>query len=45
MGDMSNLYGVLIEKHEGKRPHGKTTHKRKNNMKINFIGIICDGVD
>jgi hypothetical protein len=33
---MRNTYNTLIEKPEEKRPFGRSGHRKKNNIKMNF---------
>jgi hypothetical protein len=36
MGERSGVYGVLVGKPEGKRPHGKPTRRWEGNIKMNL---------
>ena len=36
MGERSGVYGVLVRKPEGKRPHGKPTRRWEGNIKMNL---------
>jgi hypothetical protein len=40
-----NLYRILMEKPEGKRPLGRPRRRWLDNIKINLREIECDGVD
>jgi hypothetical protein len=40
-----NAYRILVGKREGKRPLGRTRHRRKDNSKMDLRGIGWGGVD
>jgi hypothetical protein len=39
------VYKILFGKPEGKRPHGRPSHRWKNNIKMDLGEIILEGVD
>jgi hypothetical protein len=39
MGEMANAYKILIRKHEGKRPFGRTRHTWEDNVKMDLKKI------
>jgi hypothetical protein len=45
MGEKSNTYGSLMGKSQGKRPTGRRSIKRKDNIKMNLRGIGLSGMD
>jgi hypothetical protein len=45
MGMKRNVYRLLVEKPEGKRPLGRPICRRVDNIKMNFVKIGCGGVD
>jgi hypothetical protein len=45
MGEMTNVYKILVGKHEGKRPLGKPRHKWKDNIRMDLREIRWEGVD
>jgi hypothetical protein len=42
IGDMKNAYKVLVGKHEGRKPLGRTL---ENDIKMDLREIGCEGVD
>jgi hypothetical protein len=45
MGEKGNVYRLLIEKPEGKRPLGRPRRRWINNIKMEFLEIGFGGVD
>jgi hypothetical protein len=45
MGDMRNVYKVLVRRPEGKRSLERPRHMWKNNIKIDFKEIWWEVVD
>jgi len=45
MGAGTGVYGVLVEKPEGKRPLGRTRRRWEDNIKINHQDMGCGGMD
>jgi hypothetical protein len=45
MGEMRNVYRVLVGKPEGKRPLRRPSHRCKDNIKMNLREIWLEGVD
>jgi hypothetical protein len=45
MGEIRNVYKILVEKPEGKRPLRRPRHIRENNIKMNLKGIWFGSVD
>jgi hypothetical protein len=45
MGEMRNVYKILIGKPEGKRPLRRPRHKQENNIKMDFNEIVWEGAD
>jgi hypothetical protein len=45
MGKSGGVYGVLVGKPEGKRPLERPTHRRENNIKMDFQEVGCEGID
>jgi hypothetical protein len=45
MGELRNLYKILIGKPEGKRPLRKPRHRWEGNIKMYLREIMLEGVD
>jgi hypothetical protein len=45
MGEMRNVYEMLVGKPEGKSPLGKPRREWENNIIIDLKEIGCEGVD
>ena len=45
MEENRGVYGVLVEKREGKRPHGGPRHRWEYNIKINLQEVGCGRMD
>jgi hypothetical protein len=45
MGKKRNAYRMLVGMPEGKRPLGRPRHRWVNNIKLDLIEIVWDGVD
>jgi hypothetical protein len=45
MGEIRNVYKILVEKPEGKRPLRRPRHIWENNIKMNLKGIGFGSVD
>jgi transcription termination factor 2 len=45
MGETRNVYSILVEKSEGKRPLGRPRRKWVDNIKMDLGGIGWDGMD
>jgi hypothetical protein len=45
MGERRGLYTVLVRKHEGKRPLGRTTRSWEDYIKIDLQEVGCVGMD
>jgi hypothetical protein len=45
MGEMRNLYRILVRNHEGKRSLGRLRHRWEINFKMNVSEIEFEGVD
>jgi hypothetical protein len=45
MGEMRNVYKVLLRKYEGRRPHMRSWHKWKENIKMDLKEIWFEDVD
>jgi hypothetical protein len=39
MGEMANVYRLLVRKPEGMKPHRKPRRRREDNIKMDFIEI------
>jgi hypothetical protein len=44
VGEMRNVYKVLVTKFEGKRPLGRPTHRWEDNIRMDLREIVCEGV-
>jgi len=45
MGERRGIYRVLVEKPEGKRPLGRTRHRREDNIKMDLHKVGCEGME
>ena len=45
MGERRGIYRVLVEKPEGKRPLGRTRHRREDNIKMDLQEVGSGGLD
>jgi len=45
MGEMRDVYRVLVWKPEGKRPLGRSRHRWEDKIKIDLQEVGCGGVD
>jgi hypothetical protein len=45
MGEMRNVYKILVEMSEGKRPLGTPRHRWNDNIKMDFGEMRLEGVD
>jgi hypothetical protein len=45
IGEMRNVYIVLVGNRKGKRPLGRPRRKWEGNTQMHFLGIEWDGVD
>jgi hypothetical protein len=45
MGDNGNVYTVLVDTTEGKRPLARHRRRWKNNIKMTHEGIECEGMN
>ena len=43
MGERRSLYRILVGKPEGKSPPGKYRRRWKDNIKMNFQEVECEG--
>jgi hypothetical protein len=44
MGERRFVYRILVEKHEGKRPLGRTRCRWKDTIKMDFSEVGCGGM-
>jgi hypothetical protein len=44
-GKERNVYRILMVKPEGKRPLGRTKHRREDNIKMDLVEMGCGGMD
>jgi hypothetical protein len=42
---MRNAYSILVGKHEGKKPLGRTRSRWEDNIRVELRGIGSEGVD
>ena len=45
MGERRGIYSVLVGKPEEKRPLGRPTHRREDNIKMYLQGVGCGGTE
>jgi hypothetical protein len=45
MGESRGVYGVLVGKHEGKRPLRRPRHRWGDNIKVDLQEVKCEGKD
>ena len=45
MGDRRGIFGVLVEKPEGKRPLGRPRRRWEDNIKMDLQEVGCGGMD
>jgi len=45
MGEGRGVYGVLVEKPEGKRPLGRPRLRWEDNIKMDLQEVACGGMD
>jgi hypothetical protein len=45
MGQRRGLHRVLMEKHKGKKTHGRSRHKWDDNIKMDLQEVGCEGMD
>jgi len=45
MGQMRDVYRVLVGKPEEKRPLGRTRHRWEDNIKMDLQEVGCGGMD
>jgi len=45
MGEKRGIYVVLVWKPEGKRPLGRSRHRREVNSKLDLQEVGCRGMD
>jgi hypothetical protein len=45
MLERRNVYTVLVEKSEGKRPLGRPRRRWENNIKMDLQGTACKGTN
>jgi hypothetical protein len=45
LGEMRNVYIILVGKPEGKRPLGRPRHRWEDNFKMNLTEIGCERVE
>lgn len=43
MGEGRNAYNILVRKREGKRPPQSTRHRWKDDIKMYFKNLECEG--
>jgi hypothetical protein len=43
MGRRKGIYRVLVGKPGGKRPPGRTRHRREDNIKMHLQKVECEG--
>jgi len=45
MGEMRDIYRVLVEKPEEKRPLGRPRHRWEDNIKMDLQEVGCGGME
>jgi hypothetical protein len=45
MGESRCVYRVLMGKHKGKRPLGRTRRRWEANIKMDLLEVGCEGLD
>jgi hypothetical protein len=45
MGDMKNIYKIVVRNPEGKRPLGRTRHRWEDNIPLDIREIAWEGVE
>jgi len=45
MGEERGMYRVLVGKPEGRRPLGRTRHRREDNIKLDLQEVGCGDMD
>jgi len=45
MGEGRGVYGVLVQRPEGKTPLGRPTHRWEHNIKMYLQEVGCGGMD
>ena len=45
MGESRVVHRVLVGKLEGKRPFGRPRRRWKDNIKMGFQAVLCEGMD
>jgi hypothetical protein len=45
MGERRDVYRVLVEKPQEKRPLGRTRRRREDNIKMDLQEVGCEGMD
>jgi len=45
MGEMRGGYKILVGKPERKRTHGRTRHRREDNIRIDLRELVLEYVD
>jgi hypothetical protein len=45
MGDMKNLYKILVRNPEGKKPFVRPRHGKEDNIKMDIKEMGCDDMD
>jgi hypothetical protein len=45
MGEMKNVYKILVGKHDGKRPHGRPRRRWDDKTGMDLTEIVCERVD
>jgi len=45
MGEMRNVYKILVGRHEGKRTFGRSRYRWEDNIRMNVREIQWEGMD
>ena len=45
MGERKGVYRILVDKHEGKKPHGRLGRRWKANIKMDLREAECGHMD